>query len=93
MIVLRTALATSLLLFCADAKAEDTCLSTDAARKLVSQGDVLSPSQVNTIVVKRTGGEVVRSELCDEDGLYYKVVILSSEGEASKLRIDAKTGK
>ncbi len=76
----------------AHGQTQTECLSNEAARALVSQGDILSASQVRDIVVERTGGEVVRVDLCDDGRLVYRVVVLSSSGRASNIFLDARQG-
>jgi len=69
------------------------CLSAGEARAAVAQGRALRLSQVNQLVRRQAMGEVIRARLCRAGGqLVYEVVVLSADGRAMRLVVDAGSG-
>jgi hypothetical protein len=92
-----TALATSfaLALLGGHAAAEQPlgCLATREARAAVRSGHALDFARVKAEVERATGSEVLRAQLCRQDGrLVYALTVLRFDGQVMAMVVDALDG-
>lgn len=71
------------------------CLSPREARQAVNSGKAAPLSRVTRNIKKRTGGgDIVGANLCRQGrGLVYIVTVLRSNGSATRVVADARSGR
>ena len=91
----KTSLLSALVLSCLllsvriDVALAASCLSAQATRQAISEGRAAHLSSI----AGNVSGDVVSAKLCENNGrLVYQVVTLSSNGSATHLTLDARSG-
>ncbi len=70
------------------------CLGAEAVRAAVSQGRAKSLVAITKAANTVVSGDVIKANLCSAGGkLSYELVILSRQGNVTRLVLDAKSGK
>ncbi|KAF0114801.1 MAG: hypothetical protein FD150_1344 [Rhodobacteraceae bacterium] len=62
-------------------------------RRVVREGDLLGLKQVISSVARQTEGEPVEARAFEADGVFYRIVLKTTDGSLISMIIDAKTGK
>lgn len=76
------------------AMADDDDDRRDALRSAVERGQIIALSDLRTIVLARTGGRIIDTELDEDDGrLIYEFRVLTTQGRVLDVEIDAATGR
>lgn len=70
------------------------CLGAEEIRVAVSQGRAKSLVAITQAANAVVSGDVIKANLCTDGGrLTYELVILSRQGNVTRLVLDAKSGK
>ncbi|MGL3604961.1 PepSY domain-containing protein [Rhizobium sp. G187] len=78
----------------ASARAGDDHHGHDKLRSAVENGQILSLAEIVKIAVSHTGGQVIDTELDeDDDRLIYELRVLTPSGRVLEVVIDAATGR
>lgn len=68
-------------------------VNSEAALKLVGQGEILALDEILRRNEAEVSGRIIEIELEHEHGLYiYEIKILRPDGRTAKFKIDARTG-
>ena len=62
-------------------------------RRVVREDDLLGLKQVIASLARQTGGEPVEARAFASDGVFYRVVLKTSDGSLISIIIDARTGE
>jgi uncharacterized membrane protein YkoI len=77
----------------AGAAEPEQCLSVEQRRAAIASHEAVPVARAIRAARARHGGEVVRAQLCDRQGLVYVLTVLARDGKVNRATVDAATGR
>jgi uncharacterized membrane protein YkoI len=71
----------------------DGCLSAEQRRAAIAAHKAVPVARAMRVARASHGGEVVRAQLCDRNGLVYVLTVLARDGKVHRVTVDAATGR